>query len=253
MRYLPQITTAIGLIVVMAGTWFTLNAMFPLPIPGISSSVALIDTTPIPAATATQLPQPTFTAAPTAANEPTNTPTPTSMPTPTTELTATQENALIKSIPNTSDDANIRIDPKINEETINLEYEIVYEVKDIRYDGGISYYVLVDKVDLSTPDFKNDIKKAIDEIVRLKGEKISIDFVNDRDILDLLYKYNTLMLNRLLTDEEMDKRGDSLVAAFSGQLETDIYFNTLYFFPGTFTDNPRVGKYVDVLEYNPQE
>ncbi|PIS33008.1 MAG: hypothetical protein COT39_00840, partial [Parcubacteria group bacterium CG08_land_8_20_14_0_20_48_21] len=92
-------------------------------------------------------------------------------------------------------------------------------------------------------------------IVKTKGGKIWIDFVNNRETLDLIYKshYGSNTLGRVLTKAEMDKVGESLVAQFSGQLETDIYLNTLSFFPGTFTDNPKVGKYVETIEYNPNK
>jgi len=142
---------------------------------------------------------------------------------------------------------------QINKEIKNLDYQIIYELSNIRYDGGKSFYVLIEKVDLSNADFKNDIKNIVDEIVKIKGEKISIDFVNNKETLDLIYKshYGNNTLGRILTKDEMDTIGDSNVAQFSGQLETLIYLNTLSFFPGTFSDNPKVGKYVETIEYNP--
>ena len=144
---------------------------------------------------------------------------------------------------------------QINEETKKLVYQIVYEISDKRYDGGKNFYVLIDKINLSTADFKNDINKAVNEIVKLKGEKISIDFVNDKNTLDLIYKshYGKNILGRILTKEEIDKVGESLIASFSGQLELNSYLNTLSFFPGIFTDNPKFGKYVETIEYNPNK
>jgi len=165
-----------------------------------------------------------------------------------------EEQAEVKNEPITQESEN-KESVQINEEVKNLDYQIVYELSDKRYDGGKNFYVLVDKIDLSSADFKNDIKKMVDEIVKTKGGKIWIDFVNNRETLDLIYKshYGSNTLGRVLTKAEMDKVGESLVAQFSGQLETDIYLNTLSFFPGTFTDNPKVGKYVETIEYNPNK
>lgn len=165
-----------------------------------------------------------------------------------------EEQAEVKNEPITQESEN-KESVQINEEAKKLDYQIVYEVSDKRYDGGKNFYVLSDKIDLSTADFKNDVKEMVDEIVKNKGGKISIDFVNNKETLDLIYKshYGNNTLGRILTKAEMDKVGESLVAQFSGQLETDIYLNTLSFFPGTFTDNPKVGKYVETIEYNPNK
>jgi hypothetical protein len=174
----------------------------------------------------------------------------TSTPTPQKQ----EEQTEVKNEPITQESEN-KESVQINEEVKKLDYQIVYEVSDKRYDGGKNFYVLVDKIDLSTADFKNDIKKMVDEIVKIKGGKIGIDFVNNKETLDLIYKshYGSNTLGRILTKAEMDKVGESLVTQFSGQLEIGIYLNTLSFFPGTFTDNPKVGKYVETIEYNPNK
>jgi hypothetical protein len=165
-----------------------------------------------------------------------------------------EDQAKAKNEPITQESEN-KESVQINEEVKKLDYQIVYELSNIRYDGGKNFYVLVDKIDLSNADFKNDIKKMVDEIVKIKGGKISIDFVNNKEVLELIYKsnYGNNTLGRILTKAEMDKIGNSNVAQFSGQLETDIYLNSLSFFPGTFTDNPNVGKYVETIEYNPSK
>ncbi len=149
---------------------------------------------------------------------------------------------------------------KLREEAINEEwkkssYQIVYEVSNKRYDGGKNFYVLVNDINLNNDGFKNDIKKIVDEIVKTKGGKIGIDFINNKEVLDLYYKshYGSNTLGRILNKSEVDKVGQSLVAKFSGELKADIYLNTLSFFPGTFTDDPKVGKYVETIEYNPNK
>lgn len=146
-------------------------------------------------------------------------------------------------------------EPKDDAKEKRPEHQIVYELDGKRYDGGKNFYVLTENVDVSTDVFKADIKSAVDEIVKAKGQKISIDFVNDRSALDLIYKshYGNSTLGRTLTKAESDMIGVSLVAQFSGLLETDLYPNTLSFFPGAFTDHPTVGRYVETTEYNPGE
>lgn len=133
------------------------------------------------------------------------------------------------------------------------KYEIAYQVEGKRYDGGINYYVLIDPVDLTNDSFKNDIKNITRQIVKDKGSKISVDFVDNKSVLDLEYKshYGSNTLGRILTKAEMDELGQHLVAAFSGELAADEYPNSLLFFPSAFKDTPRVGKYVDHMEFNP--
>jgi len=136
-----------------------------------------------------------------------------------------------------------------------LDYKIVHEISNKRYDGGKNYFVLIEKVDLSTKNFKVEIRQIVDEIVKSKGEKISIEFVNDRNVLDLIYEshYGKNTLGRILTKEELEKIGLAEVASFDGKLDTGLYQNTLSFFPGIFKDNPTVGEYVETVEYNPNK
>lgn len=44
-----------------------------------------------------------------------------------------------------------------NTQTSEVKYQIIYSIQK-RYDGGISYYVLIDPVDLSKPTFIEDVK-----------------------------------------------------------------------------------------------
>lgn len=135
------------------------------------------------------------------------------------------------------------------------KYEVVYEIKGKRYDGGINYIILVDPVNIKDDIFKEDIKNITKQLVKDKGSKISIDILDDKKTLELYNEshYGKGTLDRILTKQEMDMVGLHLVASFSGQLETMIYSNSLAFFPGTFTDNPKVGKYVQTIEFNPSQ
>lgn len=148
-----------------------------------------------------------------------------------------------------------REEAKQVEQVVQQSYEIVYTLRGNRYDGGVSYFVLVSDIDLSSDSFKQEIKRMVDGIVKQKGRKISIDFVNDREILDLIYKshYGENSLGRVLTKSEMESVGLHLVARFDGELDTALYTNSLDFFPSTFRDNPTVGTYVESIEYNPKK
>ena len=131
-------------------------------------------------------------------------------------------------------------------------YQIVYSIEK-RYDGGISYYVLLDPVDLNNPTFIDNVKYITNKLVSEKGKKTSIEFFDDKNALELSYKqYGDLSLGRTLTENENSWQGIHYIAGYSGELETDLYLNTLYLFPSASSDHPQVGKYVSIMEYNPE-
>lgn len=138
-------------------------------------------------------------------------------------------------------------------ETIpTIKYEILHETV-IRYDKAPSYFVLIDEVNLSNDKFKEDIKNLINKIVTEKGAKIDINILDNKNALELMYKshYGTNTLGRTLNDNERKQLQRHSVANFSGEMENDIYLNTLYFFSSAFKDSPKVGKYVGSEEFNP--
>ncbi len=134
-----------------------------------------------------------------------------------------------------------------------LSYKIIHEYH-IRVDGAITYYVFVNSVDLSNDGFKGRIKSTIDDITAKKGKKISIEFFNDKDVLEMYYKspYVTAEIDRDLSKSQHNQINTSLIASFDGQLSTGGFFNTLSFFPSAFDETPKIGKYVDVIGYDPQ-
>jgi len=138
------------------------------------------------------------------------------------------------------------------EELETIKYEILYETIK-RYDKAPSYFVLIDEVDLSNDKFKEDIKNLINKIVTEKGAKISIDILDNKSALDLFYKshYGANTLGRILNKSELAQLERHSIASFSGELEIDIYPNSLYFFPSASTSTAKVGKYVEIIEYNP--
>ncbi|MEC5395908.1 hypothetical protein [Bergeyella sp. RCAD1439] len=138
-------------------------------------------------------------------------------------------------------------------ETIpTIKYEILHETIK-RYDKAPSYFVLIDEVNLSNDKFKEDIKNLINKIVTEKGAKISIDILDNKNALELFYKshYGANTLGRILNKSELAQLEKHSVASFSGELETDMYPNTLYFFPSASKSTAKVGKFVEIIEYNP--
>lgn len=134
------------------------------------------------------------------------------------------------------------------------KYEIVYEVKDKRYDGGVNYYVLIEPINLADDSFKNDIKALVNQIVKEKGSKISIEFFDKKEALEFHYdKWVKMAISRPQTQQENDLLALHYIAGFSGELQTDPDFNSLSFFLATFKDNPKVGKYVENMKFNPNK
>ena len=133
------------------------------------------------------------------------------------------------------------------------KYEIVYEIKGKRYDGAVNYILLIDPVNTQNDSFKEDMKNIVRHMVKEKGQKISVDILDDKSTLELFNEshYGKGTLDRILTKAELEKVGLHLIASFSGQLATDIYPNALSFFPGNFKNNPKIGKYVETIEFNP--
>lgn len=65
--------------------------------------------------------------------------------------------------------------------------------------------------------------------------------------------YDEASYQKVPTQKENAEDEIHNVAIFSGELKTNIYPNTLSFFPATFTDNKIVGKYVETIEFNPSQ
>lgn len=130
-------------------------------------------------------------------------------------------------------------------------YTIVNKIQ-TRYDEGNSYYVLIDKTDLSNDSFREIVKSVVRDIVAKKGQKVSIEIFDDMGALEVSYKqYGEMSLGRVLTASEDLLLERHYIAAYSGQLETGLYKNSLMFFPAAFTSSDTVGDYVDTIEFNP--
>lgn len=144
-----------------------------------------------------------------------------------------------------------QIDTAQQVEEVVPDYEIVHELSKARFDGGKSFYVLVSSINLSSNAFKDDIKNIFRDIVSKKGNKISIEIYDNRASLDLSYKqYGDMTLGRTLNQNELNNRALHLIATYDGNLSTNIYTNTLSFFPGAFKDTATVGKFVETVAFN---
>lgn len=148
-----------------------------------------------------------------------------------------------------------------NKGNTEIKYEIIYTLNHLRYDDAITYYVLIDPIDLSDDIFKDDIKEIIRNIVEEKGNKITIEIFDKRDSLENGYKdgkfEETADLegwDNWFTDKIANDLAIHCIASYDGRLETGLYLNTLYFFIYSESDNaenPEIDKYVDIIQFNP--
>jgi len=132
-----------------------------------------------------------------------------------------------------------------------LSFQIVYTANQ-RYDKALTYYVLVDELDLRSPSLKENVRNVIKKVCEKSGDKLDIEVHDNRASLDNSYRQNgDMSLGRPLTPEELSTRERHLVAHFSGHLETGTGPHELAFFPGAFTSSPLVGHLVGFQDFDP--
>jgi len=142
-----------------------------------------------------------------------------------------------------------------------IKYEIIYTLNNLRCDDAITYYVLIDPIDLSDDIFKDDIKEIIRNIVEEKGNKITIEIFDKRGSLENGYKdgkfEETTDLegwDNWFTDEIANDLAIHSIATYDGELENWLFFNTLCFFMySDYIESTVVDKYVENIEFNPSE
>jgi hypothetical protein len=156
--------------------------------------------------------------------------------------------------------ADVEITEDDKKDTSEINYEIIRTLN-LRFDDAVTYYVLIDPIDLSNDSFKEDIKEIIRKIVKEKGKKISIEIFDKRDSLENGYKDDNLdTFNDLkewenwYTDEIINDLAIHCIASYDGELDTGLYYNTLWFF--IYSDSVDSGeietaKYAEVIEFNP--
>ena len=170
----------------------------------------------------------------------------------TRDVTNTEPNTTETTTVPTEVSTEKREEEASNNQISEPNYKIIYSI-DKRYDGGTSYYILIDPVDLNNTSFMDDVKYIINKFVKEYGGKISIEIFDDRTVLELQYKlYGDLSLGRPLTNNEYQQAAIHYTAGYSGELETGLFLNSLYFFPSADSNTPQVGKYVTTMEYNPE-
>ena len=157
-------------------------------------------------------------------------------------------------------DVEITEDDK--KDTPEIKYEIIHTLN-VRLDDAVTYYVLIDPIDLSDDSFKEDIKGVIKKIVEEKGKKIDIEIFDKKSSLENGYKDDEYIVGSLekfeewenwYTDEIAIDLAVHWIASFSGENDCDLYFNTLYFFicsNSVDSENIVTSKYAETIEYNP--
>lgn len=133
-----------------------------------------------------------------------------------------------------------------------IAHDVVHRTTTGRFDGAPTLYVLVDPIDPGVGEFQAEIENLVRTIVGREGGDVSIEVHDSSESLELSWKqYGDGSFGRSRTAEEDALLGRHLVAAFSGGLDSQLYPNTLYWFPAAFADTPIVGPYVDIVEFNP--
>jgi len=131
-------------------------------------------------------------------------------------------------------DYSLPTDVEITEDDKKDNPEINYEIirtSNVRVDGAVTYYVLIDPVDLSNDSFKEDIKEIIKKIVEEKGRKIDIEIFDKRDSLENGYKDENFVeeigdleeWDNWFTDEIINDLAIHCIASFGGQNDCDLY------------------------------
>ena len=134
-----------------------------------------------------------------------------------------------------------------------IKYNIIYTVDNARVDGGTTYYLLINSVDLSNDNFKDGIKGIIIRFVKIHGNKVSLNIYDKLETLKNDYKDSVSgKITTLTTDPKFLKDLDlHLIAYYEGDLSAGLYLNTLYFFPAYYYENQSTEKYIETIEFNP--
>ncbi len=132
-------------------------------------------------------------------------------------------------------------------------YKIVHVLQNARFDHAPQLYVFTSAPNSSPASFNHDMKNIIQKIVQGQGPKISIEIYDNKEVLERKYQIDASPGTAPIADRpQLESDGLHHLAGFSGELTTGPYLNTLYLFPGAFKQTAGVGKYVDILEFDPR-
>jgi hypothetical protein len=124
-------------------------------------------------------------------------------------------------------------------------YEIIKKTDQKRADKGLTCYIIIRPVDLTSDTFVGQIKNLVKKMVTvdLKQEKITIEIFDSMNALDMYVNDNNSKSPLLVTHH---------IATYVGDSSDEIYKNTLYLFPNsTKEDKSEAGKYFDIIDFDP--
>ncbi len=132
-----------------------------------------------------------------------------------------------------------------------LKYKIIYEDTKIRFDQCKTYFVLIDPVNLKNDHFKKGIIETVRVLAKQKGRQISIEFFDDRKVMQKYIKIRQVHF----TGEPPQPETVSEVRHHIARFEDYIGMGTwLSFYPTLIENNNDYylfGKYHDFYTYNP--
>jgi hypothetical protein len=115
--------------------------------------------------------------------------------------------------------------------------------------------VLIAPVDLGTDGFKQDVKHVLQAVADMDGgPDFSARIFDDQAVANEAFFQETDPQLGQSPDEIWafeERKGQHLVAMYSGGLATGLYPYEVAWYPGAFTDTPNVGQYVDSEEWKP--
>lgn len=125
------------------------------------------------------------------------------------------------------------------------EYSVAKE-SSARFDGKPTLYVVVAPIDITNDSFKTSVRGVAEDLARQHGPDFSAWIFDDEATADGSFAERS---GGPAVDKQENAR--HLIAIYSGGLSTTIYPYGIDWFPGTFTDDPAVGRWVDGEQWKP--
>ena len=150
-----------------------------------------------------------------------------------------------------SDNKTVSENKPVNQPTIKNNdtrkvprYEIIKETNLLRSDKSTTYFILINRVDLSSDAFIGQIKNLIKQVVvdKKKKENVTIEIFDSQNALELAFKDKN-------SKEPLLKM--HFIAKYIGDSNGEKYKNTLYIFPNGEKEKSKAGEYFDIIDFNP--